>query len=368
MEELKQQLETAKKELRNLIEKEDVEGAKNKKTEISELVKKINEAENSEAQAKAEEELRSLKMQKRKDDNNMETRTYKNAAKELMEGGIISNRAIMVNGVDTKAVVPEQFINDLEKLEMGYGSLENECEVIPVTALQGKRPVSVLGGKLAKLTPGQKIADGDLKFTNITYDVEAYGEIVAVDNALAEDSAVDLFSTIKENFVVKSVNTKNEAILSAIESNKAKDIELDGADVVGTIIDAIDAYAPSVRRFVKVLANTALRSKIKNSFYEASGKDERVTVNGDRVFIDGHEVLEFDSTLATGDAQGYVVPMKSIKFFKRKGLEIAQSTEAFFDSNATAIRVVERFDVKGLDNEMVKPVKLVNSTFKAKTK
>ena len=63
--------------------------------------------------------------------------------------------------------------------------------------------------------------------------------------------------------------------------------------------------------------------------------------------------------------------MKGVKFFKRKGLEIAQSTEAFFDSNATAIRVVERFDVQGLDNEMVKPTKLVNPAgvlSKAKTK
>lgn len=365
MEELKKQLEKLNAELLGLIGKEDFEGAKSKKAEITEVVNKINEAKNAEAEEKAEAEKRSLQKQKREDGNNMETRSYKNAAKELMEGGIISTRAIVINGENTKAVVPEEFINDLEKLEAGYGSLENECEVIPVTSITGKRPVSTLGGKLSKLTPGQKIPEGDLKFENVAYDVEAYGEIVPIDNGLIEDSAVDLFSTIKENFSVKSVNTKNEAILSAIETNKkTTDVELTG-DVVGTIMDTIDSYAPSVRRFVKVLVNTALRSKIKNAYYVASGKDERVTVDANgRVFIDSHEVLEFDSTLANETASGYVVPMKGVKFFKRAGLEIAQSTEAYFDSNATAIRVVERFDVKGLDNEIVKPTKLVNPSLR----
>ena len=365
MEELKKQLEKLNAELLDLVGKEDFEGAKAKKAEITERVNKINEAKNAEAEEKAEAEKRSLQKQKRKDGNNMETRSYKNAAEELMKGGIISTRAIQVNGESTKAVVPEEFINELEKLEAGYGSLEKECEVIPVTSITGKRPVSTLGGKLSKLTPGQKIPEGDLKFADLAYDVESYGEIIAVDNALVEDSAIDLFATIKENFTVKSANTKNEAILSAIEVNKkSDDVELTG-DIVGTIIETIDSYAPSVRKFVKVLANTALRSKIKNAFYSESGKDERVTVDGNgRVFIDSHEVLEFDSTLADGTAQGYVAPMKGVKFFKRTGLEIAQSTEAFFDSNATAIRVVERFDVKGLDNEMIKPTKLINSVLR----
>lgn len=370
MEEMKKQLEKLNQELLEAIEKEDLEGAKAKKSEISELVKKINETKNAEAEKEAEAEKRSLQKQKRKDGNNMETRTYKNAVKELVDGGIISTRAIQVNGESTKAVIPEEFINDIEKLEAGYGSLEKECEVIAVSSSTGKRPVATLKGKLNKLTPGGKIPEGALDFAQLTYDAEAYGEIIAVDNALLEDSAVDIFSTIKDNFVVKSVATKNEAILNAIETNKkSADVELTGGDIVGTICDAIDSYVPSVRKFVKVLANTSLLSKIKNSFYTTSGKDERVTVTPDgRVFINGYEVLEFDATLADENAQGYVLPMKAVKFFKRSGLEIAQSTEAFFDSNATAVRVVERFDVKALSDESVKATKLVNAVLRARSK
>lgn len=363
--ELRQAIEDKKVEARNFTEGKDLEGAKKAMEELRALKDQLKIEEELEETEKRD--LVSQKEERKADDLKMEKRTYDNAVKELMKGEVISTRAIAVNGADTKAVVPVEFLRELEKLEAGYGSLEAECEVINVTSQTGKRPVSTLGGKLTKLTPGQKIPEGALKFEDMAYDVASYGEIVAVDNGLMEDSAIDLFATIKENFAIKSVNTKNEAILGALEANKDKEVELNG-DVVGTIIEAIDGYAPSVRRFVKVLANSALRAKIKNSFYEASGKDQRVTVDGDKVFIDGHEVIEFDSTLATGDAQGYVAPMKGVKFFKRTGVDMAISDQAYWESNATAIRVVTRFDVKGLDNEMVKPVKLKNGLLKAKSK
>lgn len=355
MDELKEQLKQANKKLFEAIGKEDLAGAKEQRSIIADLTKKIEDE-------KAEIEKRSLQKQKEKeDDDTMGKRSYKKAVEELKGGKTISTRAIVVNGESTKAVVPEEFLEQVEKLEDGYGSLESYCEVIPVSSPQGKRPVSELGGKLTKLTPGQKLPEGSLEFTQLTYDAEAYGEIVAVDNSLDEDSAVDLFSVIKENYAIKSVNTKNEEILKAIEENKnSSDLSIAGAeDLIGSIIGEIDKYKPSVRRFVKVLADSGLRAKIKNSFYTESGKDERITVNGDKVYIDGHEVVEFDETLAPSDARGYIVPMKSIKFFKRKGMEIATSSEVYFDSNATAIRVVERFDVKPLDNERVKATKII---------
>lgn len=357
--EMKQLLEEKTKEARGLIDS-DIVKAEEIAKEVRELKKKIELQEELEEEERRDLENQRNQKNKEKGNGTMETRSYKNAAKELMQGKTISTREIQINGTTTKPVVPVEFINDLEKLEAGYGSLENECDVISVTSATGKRPVSTFGGKLSKLTAGQKIPEGALDFKEIAYDVQAYGEIIAVDNSLAEDSAIDLFTTIKENFAVKSVNTKNEAILGALEDNKkSADVQLT-TDVVGDIIKTIDSYAPSVRRFVKVLANTALRAKIKNSFYEASGKDQRVTVDANgRVFIDSHEVLEFDFTLAKGTPEGYVGPLKGVKFFKRTGVEMAQSDQAYWDSNATAVRVVTRFDVKGLDNNLVKPTKLV---------
>lgn len=359
LKELRAKLEVKNNELFQAIEKEDAEAAKTIKEEIRTLLNDIKKEEDE----KAEEEKRQLQKQKREkgDSGNMkEKRSYENAVKELRSGQVISTRAIQVAGSSTKAVIPEEFLNDLEKLEAGYGSLEQYCEVIPVTSLTGKRPVTELGGKLNKLTPGGKIPEGDLAFTQVQYDCEAYGEIIAVDNSLEEDAAVDLFGSIKENFAVKAVNTKNEHILAQVDANKESAvISLAEGDIIDLICAGIDAYKPSVRKFVKVLADSTLRSKIKNHKVADGHRDDRVTIENGNIYIDGHEVIEIDAELvASGDALGYIAPMKAIKFFKRKAIEIATSKEAFFDSNAEAIRVVERHDVKALDKKLVKSKKI----------
>ena len=360
--EIRSLIEKTNKELLEAVNKENLELAKEKRNEIKKRTKDLEKAEEEEEIEADEAEKRSLQTQKKnkvREEVNKEKRSYANAVKELATGKTISTRAIQVSGGSAKAVIPEEFLNDLETLEAGYGSLEQYCEVIPVTSLTGKRPVSELSGKLNKLTPGQKIPEGALDFSQIQYDCNGYGELVAVDNQLDADSAVDLFGVIKENFVVKSVNTKNELILAQVEANKESTaISLADGEVVDLICKAIDAYKPSVRRFVKVLATSTLRSKLKNAMVSDGHRDDRITVENGKVFVDGHEVVEYDSTLGDTDALGYVVPMKAIKFFKRKAIEIATSNEAFFDSNAQAIRVVERLDVKALDKAILKSKKI----------
>lgn len=350
--EIRSLIEKTNKELLEAVNKENLELAKEKRNEIKKLTKDLEKAEEEEEIEADEAEKRNLQTQKNNNGG-------EEVNKEKIAGKTISTRAIQISGGSTEAVIPEEFLNDLETLEAGYGSLEQYCEVIPVTSLTGKRPVSELSGKLNKLTPGQKIPEGALDFSQIQYDCNEYGELVAVDNQLDADSAVDLFGVIKENFVVKSVNTKNELILAQVEANKESTaISLADGEVVDLICKAIDAYKPSVRRFVKVLATSTLRSKLKNAMVSDGHRDDRITVENGKVFVDGHEVVEYDSTLGDTDALGYVVPMKVIKFFKRKAIEIATSNEAFFDSNAQAIRVVERLDVKALDKAILKSKKI----------
>lgn len=357
--EIRSLIEKTNKELLEAVKKENLDLAKEKRSEIKKLTEDLEKAETDEADEAEKRNLQTQKKNKVREEVNKEKRSYANAVKELATGKTISTRAIQVSGGSTEAVIPEEFLNDLETLEAGYGSLEQYCEVIPVTSLTGKRPVSELSGKLNKLTPGQKIPEGALEFSQIQYDCEGYGELVAVDRQLDEDSAVDLFGVIKENFVVKSVNTKNELILAQVEANKeSTTISLADGEVVDLICAAIDNYKPSVRRFVKILATSSLRSKLKNAKASDGHRDDRITVENGKVFIDGHEVVEYDSTLGDADALGYVVPMKAIKFFKRKAIEIATSNEAFFDSNAQAIRVVERLDVKALDKAILKSKKI----------
>ena len=178
MEELQTKLTTATEELRALNEdlgkaladnnldkaKECRALVEGKQKEVEALKADIKVAEEKRAledeKAKAEEELRALKSQieNSKGGNlKMETRSFDNALIEIRKGNTVSNRAINVAGVGTKAVIPEQFITEIEALKGGYGALKPYCHVIPVSTLDGRKPVHKFGGKLTKITPGNKL-------------------------------------------------------------------------------------------------------------------------------------------------------------------------------------------------------------------
>ena len=342
------------------------------KKEIENLKAEIKSAEEKRAleeeNAKAQEELRELKAQlennKKEGNKSMETRSYEKSIEKLNEGKTVSTRAIVVDNAQTEAVVPEAFMRDLETLKTSYGSLKQYCDVYKVTNPTGKRMVNKLGGKLQPVTAGQKLPEGTVNFENMLYDVNAFGEIVTVDRQLMADASVDIFATIREGFAEKSANTESEAVLKAISANaqlEAVTASAGTTTLLDQIIEEIQAYHPNVRRGVMIFATGAFRTRLINASYIDGRKDDRVDRQGERFFIDGHEVIEIDATLLpTGDEEvkGYIVNPKSIKFFDRDALEMSVSNEYSFGENAVAIRCIERLDVKGLNDEMVKGKKI----------
>lgn len=347
---------TKAQECRSLIEADMVE------------IKKIeSEAKTQEELSKLNKELEELRKLKNTENtenkgvSQMEKRSYKNSIKVIKEGKTVSNRAIVVHGATTEAVVPEQFIKELEVLKEGYGSLKNEVtEVIPVNTLDGRKSIAQLGGKLAKITAGNRLPVGDIEFEQMAFHVDAYGEIVEVDNQLAEDSAVDIFNIIKDQFAEKAVNAENEEILAQIDAVKGTDLTIGATNVVDALVEAIDEYKPAVRKRVMILASQELINKVKSARIGAKGViDERVSVdmNGN-VLIEGHKMVEIDPALipvTATDVVAYMVVKGATKFFDRKGIEIKVSEEVLFDQNADAIRVVERFDVVAMEQDIVKP-------------
>ncbi len=70
----------------------------------------------------------------------------------------------VVKIADNQAIVPKQFINELEELRKGYGSLKGLCNVIPVTSESGTKPCVDLdqGEKLNIILEGDDIEDDSL--------------------------------------------------------------------------------------------------------------------------------------------------------------------------------------------------------------
>ena len=385
MEELQTKLTTATEELRALNEDlgkalsdNDLEKAKEcralvegKQKEVEALKADIKVAEEKRAledeKAKAEEELRVLKSQieNSKGGNlKMETRSFENALVEIKKGATVSNRAINVAGVGTKAVIPETFIAELEALKAGYGALKPYTHVIPVSTLDGRKPVHKFGGKLTKITAGNKLDASNVNFTEIKFNCEAYGDLVEVDNQLMEDSALDIFGIVREEFAGKAAASENNEILEVMATMATKTLTLSASTktAIDQIVEAKMGYKPAVRRGMCVFATAPFIGRLMNESIVDGMRDERVQIVNGVMYVDNMEVVEIDTdqmnTTDAADVVAYLGNPHAIKFFDRKTIEIAMSTEVMFEYNAKAMRVIERFDVVPVDDEMLKFTKI----------
>lgn len=385
MEELQTKLTTATEELRALNEDlgkaladNDLEKAKEcralveyKQKEVEALKADIKVAEEKRAledeKAKAEEELRALKSQieNSKGGNlKMETRSFDNALTEIRKGNTVSNRAINVAGVGTKPVIPETFITEIEALKGGYGALKPYTHVIPVSTLDGRKPVHKFGGKLVKLTAGNKLDASNMNFTEIKFSCEAFGDLVEVDNQLMEDSAIDIFGIVREEFAGKAVASENNEILEVMATMATKTLTLSASTktAIDQIVEAKMGYKPAVRRGMCIFATAPFIGRLMNESIVDGMRDERVQIVNGVMYVDNMEVVEIDTdqmnTTDAADVVAYLGNPHAIKFFDRKTIEIAMSTEVLFEYNAKAMRVIERFDVAPVDDEMLKFTKI----------
>lgn len=385
MEELQTKLSTATEELRALNEdlgkalaNNDLEKAKEcralvegKQKEVEALKADIKVAEEKRAledeKAKAEEELRALKSQieNSKGGNlKMETRSFENALVEIKKGNTVSNRAINVAGVGTKAVIPETFITELEALKAGYGALKPYCHVIPVSTLDGRKPVHKFGGKLTKITAGNKLDASNVNFTEVKFNCEAYGDLVEVDNQLMEDSALDIFGIVREEFAGKAVASENNEILEIMATMATKTLTLSQSTktAIDQIVEQKMAYKPAVRRGMCVFTTAPFIGRLMNESIVNGMRDERVQIVNGVMYVDNMEVVEIDpdqmNTTDATDVVAYLGNSHAIKFFDRKTIEIAMSNEVLFEYNAKAMRVIERFDVAAVDDEILKFTKI----------
>lgn len=386
MEELQNKLNLATEELRALNENlgkalsdNDLEKAKEcralvegKQKEVEALKADIKVAEEKRAledeKAKAEEELRALKSQIENNSKGgnlkMETRSFENALVEIKKGATVSNRAINVAGVGTKAVIPEQFITEIEALKAGYGALKPYCHVIPVSTLDGRKPVHKFGGKLTKITAGNKLDASNVNFTEVKFNCEAYGDLVEVDNQLMEDSAIDIFGIVREEFAGKAVASENNEILEVMATMATKTLTLSQSTktAIDQIIEQKMGYKPAVRRGMCIFATAPFIGRLMNESIVDGMRDERVQIVNGVMYVDNMEVVEIDpdqmNTTDVTDVVAYLGNGHAIKFFDRKTIEIAMSTEVLFEYNAKALRIIERFDIADVNDEMLKFTKI----------
>lgn len=370
--ELREKIEGLTTEIRSLKDENKFDEAEAKLAEMRSLKKelKIQEALDEEER----EQLERKKNEKRNDDKEVKTREsskdleYRALVKAMIGKPLTEEeRKSITDGnfnSNTGAIIPSQFINKVDLYRSGKKSLKSYCDVIPVTSDNGKMPATYLDEELADLEEDTDMVESMINMSEIEFKVSDKGMLKKVGNNLLSDSPVNFIDGIlAPSFATASVNRENKDIMSVVNTNsKVVTVEVDEKveDVIAKTISKTD---DNIAAGLVIVTNEEGYSYIDN-LRDASGRksDDVLYING-TLHFKSKEVIKISNSRLPQLTElktmvFYVVNLRTVKFFDRKQIEIAKSTEAGFKANKTYVRAVERYDVKANPEEKIKASKI----------
>ena len=212
----------------------------------------VREAEDDEEK----EELRGQKRKKEEKRTASAVSELRVAVKFALKGkeALTDEERAAVTIDNNAAILPEQFVNDIQVLREGFPSLKEHCHIVRATSNHGKMPFAKIGGKkLTKYKSGTKLTGEAANTQDISYNIENYGALVPIANDLQEDEAVNIIQdVIKPDFAEAGVNSENDEILQIVEDN-ATDKSTGVTDWRG-VKKVIDGVLPTLRAKTVVLA------------------------------------------------------------------------------------------------------------------
>lgn len=253
----------------------------------------------------------------------------------------------VISSTQNGAVIPEEFINNFEKLKEGYDSLKKHCHVIPVNRNAGKMPVRKNGevNKLANLEEDKELVKAMLSTKPMKYDINDYGLLSPIDNSLLEDSEINFLEFVQEEFAEYAVNTENYEIVKLMTSLLKEEVMPGYVE----LILALNKLAPNARKRAVIVTNSLGRGYF-DSLVDKAGRPllKELSDGGDLIFK-GRPVVELEEEFfdTEGKIKFGIADLKTlVKFLDRKQYLIDKSTEAGYTKNQTIARIIERFDVE----------------------
>ncbi|MDB1956028.1 phage major capsid protein [Clostridium tertium] len=346
LEELRQLLEQKKVEARGLLET-DVAKAEEVMKEVRELKKKITLMEEIEAEEKRDLERQRDKKNNEVEETNMPINEMRAITKSIMGKELSEEERANIKTTDNAAVVPKQFVNQLQEIKKGFGSLKEYCDVITVTKNEGTIPVVDLDqNTLPDVSEGDNITDGTLVTTELTYKCKKVGLIQSLTSELVEDAEIEIESLVNKNFAEITVVTENTRILKVLKDNAT---EVESPKDYSDIQMTIDKSVPAVKYGLVTFTNTDGYAYLKNLKDNQNRPLNLVTEVNGKYYFHNKELVVVDDTLltATPSKKIFIVanPKEAVKFIERKGVTIARSTEAGFRDDTVKLRILERLDV-----------------------
>lgn len=350
IEELRALWNKLKGEARSLNEEGKIDEAEAKIEEMRSTQKKIDNLV-----ALEEAEKRDLTEQKNENANSRTTNgkvdEMRALTKRVLGHEMNEEERAVIKIADNSAVVPKQFINELEELRKGYGALKHLCHVIPVTSNTGSKPMVDLeqGDKLPTVLEGADIEDDSLATSSIDYKVDKIGKLVRLSSESVDDAVVDIENIAKTVFLEKATRTENARILNCIDTNATKVTIADTAVDYKVIMKEMDESVPAVSANLITLVNSKMYAEIKNAEDKQGRNLNLITNIGGVDYFNGKPIVVFDDSLVTltvGKTKlAYTLSMKeAVKFFDREQITIARAEK--FENDTKMVRVLERIDVK----------------------
>lgn len=349
LEELRALWNKLKGEARSLNEEGKIDEAEAKIKEMRSTQKKIDNLV-----ALEEAERRDLTGQMGNDPTVIsggKTNEMRALAKVVLGQKLTEEERAVIKIADNSAIVPKQFIDELEELRKGYGSLKYLCNIIPVTTEQGTKPVIDLdqGEDLEIVLEGADIEDDTLATSHIDFKVDKIGKLIRLSSELVDDAALDIETMAKTVFLEKATRAENSRILACINTNAtAVTLAADAVDYK-EMTKEMDKAVPSVRTGLITLVNTTMFAEIKNAEDKQGRSLNLITNINGQDYFNGKPIIVFDDSLVkltTGKTKlAYILSMKeAVKFFDRKQVTIAKAEK--FENDTKMIRILERIDVK----------------------
>ena len=267
--------------------------------------------------------------------------------KSLMGKELTPEERATIKTSDNSAVVPKQFINQLQEIKKGFGSLKEYCDVTPVTKNSGTIPVVDLDqNTLLEVNEGDNIIDGKLVTTELPFACKKYGLIQSLSSELIEDAEVELESLVNKNFAEIVTVCENTKIINILKTNAA---EVESATGYEDIETTIDTALPGYRNGLATYTNVKGFAYLKN-LKDTDGRALNLVteVNGKYYFHSKELIVVDDALLApTEGTHIFIVAntKEAVKFLDRKVVTIARSTEAGFGDDTVKVRILTRFDV-----------------------
>lgn len=346
---------------------EEIRGL-NKEGKVDEATVKLEERKKLQQQIDievelAEEEKRDLEAQKRKKEEEgrakgagkeKEVNEFRSVVRFAIGGesknSMTEEERAVVKTSDNAAVIPDEFINDIEKTKDGFGSLKKYCDVRPVKKNSGKLPVVDLEqNEMKDLEEGDDIQDGTLVTTDISFTCNKIGLITPLSSELIDDAEVEIESLVKENFMEIATRKENVRILKVLKENSTVVEVASDSTIEATIENTLDTALPSYKSGQMILANPTGYAYLKNKRDKNGNKQNLITkVNGVEYFND-YPIDTIDPKLITlGEGKTmlfYIANMKEAVLWtqrKERTIAVSGTLGAGFDNDTTKCRILER--------------------------